>query len=322
MLRKLEALGVKGTLLKWFDSYLKNRKQRVVIEVLSSEWKSIKSGVPQGSVLGLLLFLIYINDITAGLQTLPFIYADDTMLLETIENTDVSASHLNSDLLEISEWSDKWLVTMNPSKFRCMVFSLKHDEPIHPALTLDGVHIKEVESHTHLGLTFQVNMSWRSHIQNIFEKASKRLNMLKSLKYRVNRSTLVCLYKSLIRPLMEYGDVIWDNCTDGESQLLDSIPYDSARVVTGAIKGTSGRALINELAWEDLSTRRKMHKLAYFLKIVRNISSLYLVELLPHTVGERVHFSLRSSENFYSFSCPTAKFRQSFFLPQLIYGIL
>ena len=95
------------------------------------------------------------------------------------------------------------------------------------------------------------------------KKASKRLNMLKSLKYRVNRSTLVCLYKSLIRPLMEYGDVIWDNCTDGESQLLESIQYDSARVVTGAIKGTRARAL-NELAWEDISTRRKMHKLTYF----------------------------------------------------------
>ena len=86
LIRKLEVLGVKGTLLKWFDSYLKNRK-RVVIEELSSEWKSVKSGVPQGSVLGPLLFLIYINDVTAGLHSHPFIYADDTMLLETVENT-------------------------------------------------------------------------------------------------------------------------------------------------------------------------------------------------------------------------------------------
>lgn len=197
-------------------------------------------GVPQGSVLGPLLFLIYINDITVGLDSHPFIYADDTMLFETVENKDVSADHLNNDLLKISEWSNKWLVTMNPSKSRSMVFSLKHNKSIHPALFLDGLYVEGVKSHTHLGLTFQANMSWRSNTQNIFEKASKRLNMLKPLKYRVNRSTLACLYKSLIRPLMEYGDIIWDNCSDGESQLLESIQYGSAKVVTGAINGTMG----------------------------------------------------------------------------------
>ena len=235
------------------------------------------------------------------------------MLLETVENTDVSASHLNSDLLEISEWLDKWLVTMNPSKCRFMVFFLIHEKRIHPALTLDGVHIKEVESQTQLELTFQVNMSWRSYIQNIFKNASKRLNMLKLLRYRGNRTTLVCLYKSLIRPLMEYGDVISDNSINGESQLLEGIQYDSARVASGAIKDASTGALMNELAWEDLSTRKEMHNLAYFFKIVRNISPLYLVELLPGTVDERVHFSLRSSENLYFFLCRTARFQQSFF---------
>ena len=157
-------------------------------------------------------------------------------------------------------------------------------------------------------------MSWRCHIQYIFEKASKRLNILKLLKYKLNRSTLVCLYKSLIRPLMEYGDVIWDNCTEGEASLLESIQYECARVVTGAIKGTSGRALMNELAWESLSTRRKMHKLFYMFKIFRCISPAYLVELLPDTVDKRTCRSLRSGENLTLFSsCRTEKFKQSFF---------
>ena len=73
---------------------------------------------------------------------------------------------------------------------------------------------------------------------------------------------------------MEYGDIIWDNCSDGASQLLESIQYESAKLVTGAIKGTSVRALRNELAWEDLSTRRKMHKLAHFYKIAKKISPI------------------------------------------------
>ena len=96
-------------------------------------------------------------------------------------------------------------------------------KPVHPPLFLDNVCIEEVEKYTHLGLVFQNNMLWWSHIQNIIEKVSKRLNTLKLLKYKVNRSTLTCLYKSMIRPLMEYGDVIWDNCSEGEASLLEHI---------------------------------------------------------------------------------------------------
>ena len=118
-------------------------------------------------------------------------------------------------------------------------------------------------------------MSWKSHILRIYEKANRRLNILKSLKFKINRSTLICLYKSLIRPLMEYGDVIWDNCSEGESQLLESVQYESARVVTRAIKGTSGRRLRDELAWEELSERRKLHKLIHFYKIAKRLVPMY-----------------------------------------------
>ena len=101
---------------------------------------------------------------------------------------------------------------------------------------------------------------------------------------------------------MEYGDVIWDNCTEGEASLLESIQYECARAVTGVvIKGTSARALMNELAWESLSTRRKMHKLFYMFKIFRCISPAY-VELLPDTVDKRKCCSLRFGENL-TLSC-------------------
>jgi hypothetical protein len=192
----------------WIESYLKGRKQRVIIEGQSSDWAAIESGVPQGSVLGPLLFLIYINDITDDLDSNLFIYADDTFLFEIVDDVDVSTENINDDLKRISIWSKKWLVSMNP---------------LNPPLFLDNVCIEEVEKYTHLGLVFQNNMLWWSHIQNIIEKVSKRLNTLKLLKYKVNRSTLTCLYKSMIRPLMEYGDVIWDNCSEGEASLFEHI---------------------------------------------------------------------------------------------------
>ena len=108
--------------------------------------------------------------------------------------------------------------------------------------------MKAAESHTHFGLTFQSSMSWRHHIVQKYEKVSKRLNVLKFVNYKVDRSTLTSLYKSLIRPLMEYGDVIWNNCHGCDSALLDSVQTEAARLVTRAINGTSSVRLFEELA--------------------------------------------------------------------------
>ena len=122
LLCKSEALGVQLPLLQWFESYLLNRKQRVVIEGQSFHWRTINSGVPQGSVIGPLLFLIYIYDIADDLASLPLIYADDTTLFEIVDEPAASAGRLNSDPNMISEWADKCLVTMNPVKSRNVVF--------------------------------------------------------------------------------------------------------------------------------------------------------------------------------------------------------
>ena len=94
---------------------------------------------------------------------------------------------------------------MNPVKSRNIVFSLKRNKQVHTPLFLNSNIVKDAESHTHLGLTLQSTVSWRKHIVQVFEKASKRLNMLKFVTYKVDRSILTSLYKSLIRPLMEYG---------------------------------------------------------------------------------------------------------------------
>ena len=158
-------------------------------------------------MLGPLLFLIYINDVTVDLASLPLIYADDTTLLEIVDDSAVSAGRLNSDLNKIAVWADKWLVTMNPVKSRNAVFSLKLNKQVHPPLFLDSNMVNDAESNTHLGLPLQSSMSWRNHIVQVYEKASKRLNMLKFVTYKLDRSILTSLYKSLTRPRMEYGNV-------------------------------------------------------------------------------------------------------------------
>ena len=110
-----------------------------------------------------------------------------------------------------------------------------------------------------------------------------------------------------------------NNCYDCDSALLDSVQYEAARLVTGAIKGTSSARLYKELAWESLSIRRKLHILSHFYKIVKNLAPHYLSELLPKLSSERTHYRLRSSENFTQFSCRTSRFQKSFF-PSAITG--
>ena len=103
LLIKLKSLGIGGSLLQWFESYLQDRMQCVVLEGQSSEWRKLHSGVPQGSVLEPLLFLVYINDITDGLEAMLFVYADDTTLFEVVDDPIASVKKLNSDLIKISE---------------------------------------------------------------------------------------------------------------------------------------------------------------------------------------------------------------------------
>ena len=137
--------------------------------------------------------------------------------------------------------------------------------------------------------------------------------MSKGIRFKVDRQTLCRLYKSLIRPVMEYADVIWSGCTDTESDLLEHVPYEAGKVVTGAIKGTSRQRLLEELGWESMKTRRIIHRIVLFYKIINNYCPAFLFDLLPSQVFQRTHYSLRSSINFSVFATRTERFRNSFF---------
>ena len=122
LLFKLKSIGVSDSLLLWFSDYLAERKQRVVLPGAASSWKHIKAGVPQGSILGPLLFLIYINDIVEDIHSSIRLFADDTSLYIIVENPLLAANTLNADLTKLHNWASKWLVTFNPSKSESIIF--------------------------------------------------------------------------------------------------------------------------------------------------------------------------------------------------------
>ncbi len=137
-----------------------NRQQRVVINGQSSEWKPVSAGVPQGSILGPLLFLVYINDIVNHIQSNIRLFADDTSLFIIVDDPIDSAQSLNIDLETINNWAKTWLVKFNPTKTEQLLISLKRNVQPHPPIEFGNNQIKSVLLHKHLGLTLSNSGDW------------------------------------------------------------------------------------------------------------------------------------------------------------------
>ena len=171
LLAKLKACGISENLLQWFKNYLENRRQRVVLPGTMSNWAPINAGVPQGSILGPLLFLVYINDIVANIQSNIRLFADDTSLYLIVDHAHQTAEIIQSDIIKITEWAKSWLVTFNPSKTESLLISRKKNKPHHPTLNILDTQIEDVTSHKHLGVYLSNDGNWHSHIEYIRDKA-------------------------------------------------------------------------------------------------------------------------------------------------------
>ena len=147
LLFKLKQLGIEDALMSWLSSNLTNCKQRVVMNGAHSTWAFLEAGVSQGSILGLMLFLVYVNDITDSIKSNINLFADDTSFLEIVDDPITSANNLNSDLEQLHRWASQWLVTFNPNKTVILTFSAKINKPIHPILYLSGTPLEEVLCH-------------------------------------------------------------------------------------------------------------------------------------------------------------------------------
>ena len=154
-----------------------------------SSYLNVTAGIPQGSILGPLLFLIYINDIVWELNCSIRLFADDTSLYIIVENPLAAADIMNSSLSTVHAWSNQWLVDFNPVKTETMVVSRKRIKLNHPDLIMDNNILQEVEHHKHLGITFSSDLTWINHIVEITTKGWQRVNLLRAFKFRFDRKS-------------------------------------------------------------------------------------------------------------------------------------
>ena len=186
LLFKLKTYGVEGDLLLLLKNYLKNRKQRVVLNGQTSEWRKINSGVPQGSVLGPLLFLIYINDLPDGITSICKIFADDTSLFSKVQDINKSANELNCDLEKVSNWAYQWKMQFNPDPNKQtneVIFSRKSSSNSfsYPPVKFNKNNITKCSHQKHLGIVLDLKLMFNIHIDQKIKKCNKLIGLLKRL---------------------------------------------------------------------------------------------------------------------------------------------
>ena len=319
---KLNQNGVHGKLLKLLESYLHNRKQCVVINGFSSEYSPIESGVPQGSVLGPLLFLIYINDLERNINSNINFFADDTMLFSIIKDPTLSAANLNHDLDLIYKWAYQWKLEFNPDPTKQateVLFTCKKTSPNHPPLMFNGSVVAIAKEQKHLGLILDHRLSFEKHLNEKITKAKKNIGVIKHLSKYLPISSLDQMYKAFVRSHLDYCDIIYHEPSKlnhpplgltltNLMEKVEKIQYQAALALTGTWIGTNRSKLYEELGWETLSERRKCRRILQVHKIENNLTPTYLKEKLPH---HRQPGNALST--FHEIRSRTKRFSQTFF---------
>ena len=272
---KLQYYGITGDSLMWIKSFLADRQQAVVVNGAKSSWKEVTSGVPQGSVIGPTLFLIFINDIKDNLKSPIRLFADDCVIYREILS-ELDHQILQEDLQKLSSWAETWLMTFNIKK--CAVVSITRKR--HPntyQYYLCSEEIPRSNEYKYLGITITADLRWNRHCQTIRQNASKTLGLIRRTLHPCSREVKAQAYSSLVRPKLEYGSQAWNPCTHSNINNLEQVQKAAARFVMCDYKrSTSSTHLISQLGWDSLHTRRLLDQCALFFKIHHHLASMPL----------------------------------------------
>lgn len=269
LLWKLHSYGIRGRVLSWIKAFLGNRSQRVVIDGEESDSIPVTSGVPQGSVLGPILFLIYINDLPDEVCSQVRLFADDTALYLTLESK-ADSSTLQNDLDILSTWETRWDMEFNPGKCQVVqVTGSKSKKPINTSYTLHGQVLETVTCAKYLGVDISSNLSWNPHIDRIVGSANRTLGFIRrNIKTKMPK-VRERAYNTLVRPQLEYASAVWDPHTKERISQIEQVQRRAARwTVNNFDRELSVTQTLEELGWRTLDQRRADARLCLFYKIV------------------------------------------------------
>lgn len=270
---KLHSYGIDGKLFDWLSDFLQSRSQSVMVNSVCSSKIRVTSGIPQGSVLGPLLFVIYINDLPNVVASHIKIFADDTNIFRAIESLEDQVS-FQDDLSQLSEWSERWQLPFNVAKCNLIHYGSKN--PLFDYY-LNGENIPCGYFEKDLGVTFDASLKFTLHIRNMVSKANSRLGLFKRNFSNLSRDVFLPLYKSLVRPLLEYCCIIWYPLLKTDSIEIEKVQRRATKLVP-EVSHLCYAERLRFLQLDSLSFRRKRNDMLQVFKIIHNLDNLEVTD--------------------------------------------
>ena len=314
LLLKMAKYGVRGKELKWFTDYLYERRQRVCVENAKSDWATIRRGVPQGSILGPLLFIIYANDLPQAVQHC-FVqqYADDTTLSLVSKDVRGLEDGLTSDLEGVAKWVIDNKLRLNEEKTQMLLLSRRRrlQELEQVDVRMGGTKVARSKKVKYLGVWIDDGLTWQDQVEAVRRKCFAGLAKLKRLRNVLPSSTKKRIFCALVQPHLDYCSVVWQECSLALQLRLDRIQNYGMRLILSQPPRTPSEGLRKRLNWMPLSTRREMFRMVLVHRCLRKQAPRCLSDRFK-TNAEIGNFKTRGSNNLFLTLVKTEFFRRSF----------
>ena len=304
LLDKLQHYGVNGKPHELLKNYLTNRKQYVHLKDTDSSQKVISTGVPQGSILGPLLFIIYINDLhKACTNFTPIIYADDTTLYSKLSSFKGNIStEINKELQRVNNWLKINKLSLNVSKTKFMIFHKPQKKITIPTISLNDSILMQCNTFNFLGIQLNQNLTWSDHIKSTSLKISRSIGQLKSLKHFIPTRILLTLYNTTILPHFHYGILAWGS----KANLLSKLQKKSVRLITNSRFNAHTEPLLKQHKLLKIEDMYKLQQLNFFFKLKHQTLPQYFTsfsttmntEIHQHNTRRRSIFQARVNHEF------------------------
>jgi len=271
LVKKLESLGIAGNILKWIQSWLLGRRQRVVISGSGSQWKEVQSGVPQGSVLGPTLFIIYNNDIDLEVAPPVFLnkFADDTKAARSVQ-TESDKQELQQSLDRMCEWADNWGMEFNIKK--CKIMHVGRNNPRFQ-YKMKEQDLEETEQETDIGVIITNDLKPSRQCCRASNKAGAVLAQLTRAFHFRDKHTFLRLYIRYVRPHLEFCTPAWNPTSRCDKDILEKIQIRAVNMISG-LRGVTYEEKLSEIGLESLEARRQKSDLTQVYKILNRVDQV------------------------------------------------
>lgn len=309
----LRRYGVRGSALKWFSSYLDSRTQVTRYNGSTSAATAVDLGVPQGSVLGPLLFILYINDLKQALRRVQVnLFADDTVLFLTGTSFEECFNVMNTELASFTEWLRWKKLQLNVSKTKCMIVTTRPSDGVSRAVRIDGEEIERVETIKYLGVMLDEKLNFNDHIDYTIRKAARKFGVLCRINRYLTTEAKIDVYKSLIAPHFDYCASILFLATRQQLKRMQVLQSKVMRLILKCDRLTPRQNMLDCLQWMSVRQRIEYNTLIFVFRVTKGMAPKYLTGTVVY--GRDIHqHDTRGADNLRLQMCRKACTQNSLF---------